>query len=150
MSESKTPSGIDRLVGQRIRWRRRELKLTQEHLGELLELTFQQVQKYEKGTNRISAGRLFELSSVLQVPVTYFYDGAEEFLPDRAQADITDASDVASTGEVMQFISALQDIADPKVRQSLLSLVRATADSLNSETESAADTAHSRKRKASK
>ncbi|MEO1027872.1 MAG: helix-turn-helix transcriptional regulator, partial [Pseudomonadota bacterium] len=72
MSENKTPSGIDRYVGQRIRWRRRELKLTQEKLGDLLELTFQQVQKYEKGTNRISAGRLFELSSVLGVPVSYF------------------------------------------------------------------------------
>lgn len=150
MSESKTPSGIDRLVGQRIRWRRRELKLTQERLGELLELTFQQVQKYEKGTNRISAGRLFELSSVLQVPVTYFYDDAEEFLPDRAQTDIADASDVASTGEVMDFISALQDIADPKVRQSLLSLVRATADSLNSETVSEPKMERPRKRKASK
>ena len=65
MSESKSPSGIDRVVGQRLRWRRRELKLTQEQLGEKLGLTFQQVQKYEKGVNRISAGRLFEVSEVL-------------------------------------------------------------------------------------
>ena len=59
MTDSKLPSGIDRVVGQRIRWRRRELKLTQERLGELLELTFQQVQKYERGANRIGAeGRM--------------------------------------------------------------------------------------------
>lgn len=135
MSENKTPSGIDRLVGQRIRWRRRELKLTQEKLGELLELTFQQVQKYEKGTNRISAGRLFELSSVLQVPVTYFYEGADEFLPKRAQMDGIDDDSVLTTQEIMEFVTALQGIGDPKVRQSLLSLVRATADSLNAETQ---------------
>ena len=80
MADSKLPSGIDRVVGQRIRWRRKELKLTQEKLGEQLGLTFQQVQKYEKGVNRISAGRLFELSTVMGVPVTYFFDGAESDL----------------------------------------------------------------------
>ena len=80
MSESKLPSKIDHLVGQRLRWRRRELRLTQEQLGEQLGLTFQQVQKYEKGVNRISAGRLYELSTVLDVPVLYFYEGAEDYL----------------------------------------------------------------------
>ena len=80
MTDSKLPSGIDRVVGQRIRWRRRELKLTQERLGELLELTFQQVQKYEKGVNRVSAGRLYEIAGVLGVPINYFFEGAEEFL----------------------------------------------------------------------
>lgn len=80
MTDSKLPSGIDRVVGQRIRWRRRELKLTQERLGELLELTFQQVQKYEKGVNRVSAGRLYEIAGVLGVPINYFFEGAEDFL----------------------------------------------------------------------
>ena len=88
MSESKLPSGIDRIVGQRLRWRRRELRLTQEKLGELLNLTFQQVQKYEKGVNRISAGRLYEISAALGVQVAYFYEGASEFLPDRDLAEI--------------------------------------------------------------
>ena len=82
MSDSKLPSGIDRVVGQRIRWRRRELKLSQEQLAELLSLTFQQVQKYEKGVNRVSAGRLFEIASVMGVNVNYFYDGAESQLED--------------------------------------------------------------------
>ncbi|WP_290491076.1 helix-turn-helix domain-containing protein, partial [Hyphomonas sp. UBA4508] len=80
MADNKLPSGIDRVVGQRIRWRRKELKLTQEKLGELLGLTFQQVQKYEKGVNRVSAGRLFEMSTAMGVPITYFFDGAETFL----------------------------------------------------------------------
>ena len=80
MSENKVPSGIDRIVGQRLRWRRRELKLTQEQLGEKLGLTFQQVQKYEKGVNRISAGRLFEMSKVLGITITYFYEGIDEMM----------------------------------------------------------------------
>ena len=75
MADSKLPSGIDRVVGQRIRWRRKELKLTQEKLGEQLGLTFQQVQKYEKGVNRISAGRLFEIARVLGVDIGFFYEG---------------------------------------------------------------------------
>ena len=80
MSDSKLPSRIDRLIGQRLRWRRKELRLTQEQLGETLGLTFQQVQKYEKGVNRISAGRLYEISSVLDIPVLYFYEGTFKYL----------------------------------------------------------------------
>ena len=78
MSENKLPNLIDKHVGRRIRWRRRELKLSQEKLGEMLGLTFQQVQKYEKGVNRISAGRLFEVGKVLDVTINYFYQGVEE------------------------------------------------------------------------
>lgn len=135
MSENKTPSGIDRYVGQRIRWRRRELKLTQEKLGELLQLTFQQVQKYEKGTNRISAGRLFELSSVLGVPVSYFYDGADKFLPDRAIVGSDPLGEGLSTREIMSFISALQSIDDAGIRKAMLDLVQSTALRLNADPE---------------
>ena len=71
MTDSKLPSGIDRVVGQRIRWRRRELKLTQERLGGILELTFEQGRKYEKGGNRVSAGRLYEIA-MLGVPISHF------------------------------------------------------------------------------
>ena len=91
MSESKIPSGIDRIVGQRLRWRRRELRLTQEQLGEKLGLTFQQVQKYEKGVNRISAGRLFEMAAVLAIPITYFYEGIEELLDSLPRSQLEDA-----------------------------------------------------------
>ena len=101
MSDSKLPSRIDRLIGQRLRWRRKELKLTQEQLGETLGLTFQQVQKYEKGVNRISAGRLYEISSVLEIPVLYFYEGAEEYLSLPASG-LAEESEAAPLQEIDQ------------------------------------------------
>ncbi|MEM7660746.1 MAG: helix-turn-helix domain-containing protein [Pseudomonadota bacterium] len=134
MSESKLPSGIDRHVGQRVRWRRRELHLTQEKLGEMLSLTFQQVQKYEKGVNRISAGRLFELAAVLGVPVNYFYDGASQYLPGRAEG-VAEAqpieSEVPTLGaDALELVTAFQSINDPALRRSLLEMVSSTARAL--------------------
>lgn len=134
MSESKLPSDIDRIVGQRVRWRRRELKLTQEKLGDLLDLTFQQVQKYEKGVNRISAGRLYEMASVLEVPVTYFYDGAEDHIHHaRSAVQEADGSSPAApviSTETMELIAAFQRIEDSALRKSILSTVRAAAQAL--------------------
>ena len=109
MADNKLPSGIDRVVGQRIRWRRKELKLTQEKLGELLGLTFQQVQKYEKGVNRVSAGRLFEMSTAMGVPITYFFDGAETFLDHQALQVAEDGEAIHApvmTGEILDLIAA--------------------------------------------
>ena len=130
MTDSKLPSGIDRVVGQRIRWRRRELKLTQERLGELLELTFQQVQKYEKGVNRVSAGRLYEIAGVLGVPISYFFEGAEEFL-DAEHAEFAEDEDEphapVMTPETLELISAFHKIEDVSLRKSLLNTVRAAA-----------------------
>ena len=130
MSESKHPSGIDRVVGQRIRWRRRELKLTQERLGELLGLTFQQVQKYEKGVNRVSAGRLYEMSSVLGVAITYFFEGAEAYLEHEAAQLAEDSENVHApvmTSEILDLIAAFQKIEDISLRKSLLATVQAAA-----------------------
>ena len=137
MSESKLPSGIDRVVGQRIRWRRRELKLSQEQLADLLNLTFQQVQKYEKGVNRVSAGRLFEIASVMGVAVNYFYDGAESELEDNRQRM---AHGVADDGprapfldsDTLDLIAAFQKIEDESLRKSLLNTVRAAASAFES------------------
>jgi len=113
-----------------VRWRRRELKLTQEKLGELLNLTFQQVQKYEKGVNRISAGRLFEIASVLGVPITYFYEGAEDFV-DHENAQLAEDGDEihapVMNSEMLELISAFQKIEDMSLRKSLLNTVRAAA-----------------------
>ncbi len=134
MTDSKLPSGIDRVVGQRIRWRRRELKLTQEHLGELLELTFQQVQKYEKGVNRVSAGRLYEIAGVLGVPISYFFEGAEDFL-EAEQAEFAEDQDEphapVMTPEMLELISAFQKIEDLSLRKSLLNTVRAAASAFD-------------------
>jgi len=134
MSESKTPSGIDRLVGQRLRWRRRELRLTQEKLGDLLNLTFQQVQKYEKGINRISAGRLYEVAAALGVPIGYFYDGASELLPDNgvrvAESRASGQAPVLSP-DTVELVTAFEEITDPAMRKTLLDTVTNTAAALN-------------------
>ena len=134
MTDSKLPSGIDRVVGQRIRWRRRDLKLTQERLGELLDLTFQQVQKYEKGVNRVSAGRLYEIAGVLGVLVSYLFDGAEEFLgAEQAEFAEDDSEPHAPvmTPEMLELISAFQKIEDISLRKSLLNTVRAAASAFD-------------------
>jgi transcriptional regulator with XRE-family HTH domain len=138
MSESKLPSGIDRVVGQRIRWRRRELKLSQEQLGELLSLTFQQVQKYEKGVNRVSAGRLFEIASVMGVNVNYFYDGAEGLLGDGRHQVADDGPEKGGPAapvldaETLDLIAAFRKIEDDSLRKSLLNTVRAAATAFES------------------
>ncbi|MFN4184581.1 MAG: helix-turn-helix domain-containing protein [Hyphomonas sp.] len=134
MSESKLPSDTDRVVGQSIRRRRRELKLTQEKLGELLGLTFQQVQKYEKGVNRVSAGRLFEVAGVLGVPVSYFFDGAEEIALREAPGLAEDYDEPLLTilsDEVLQLVEAFQKIEDVSLRSSLLATVRAAASAFD-------------------
>ena len=130
MPESKLPNKIDELVGQRIRWRRKELKWTQEQLSERLSLTFQQVQKYEKGVNRISAGRLYEMSRVLEVPVFYFFDGAEEYLslPGQFEEETSEAAPLPQIDqEAMELVSAFQKIRDEGLRKSLLATIRAAA-----------------------
>ena len=75
MTSPKAPGALDRYVGNRIRMRRLELGMSQEKLGEALGITFQQVQKYEKGTNRVSVSRLHHIAETLGVPLTYFYEG---------------------------------------------------------------------------
>jgi transcriptional regulator with XRE-family HTH domain len=135
MSENKLPNLIDKHVGRRIRWRRRELKLSQEKLGEMLGLTFQQVQKYEKGVNRISAGRLFEVGKMLDVGINYFYQGVEE-VGDLAAMGLNedgDDSDLAGMidANAIDLVTAFQSIPDPRLRKSLLDAVKAAAESFS-------------------
>ncbi len=133
MTDAKLPNMIDKHVGRRIRWRRREVKLSQEKLGDMLGLTFQQVQKYEKGVNRISAGRLFDVAKVLDVGINYFYQGAEE-VSDLVSAGLAeDGDDSALAGmidaDAIDLVTAFQSIPDPRLRKSLLEAVRASAES---------------------
>ena len=74
----KAPNPIDKHVGSRVRMRRMMLSMSQEKLGDALGLTFQQVQKYEKGTNRVGASRLQQIAQILQVPVAFFFEGASD------------------------------------------------------------------------
>lgn len=106
------------MVGQRLRDRRRALKLTQAELGELVGLSFQQVQKYEKGINRISAGRLFELAAATNVDVIYYYQGAAKLLQEaRAQdtIEMTESCAQADT-EGAKLLEAYAQIDCPEVR----------------------------------
>lgn len=132
MSENKVPSDVDRVVGMRMRHRRRDLKLTQEKLGELLGLTFQQVQKYEKGVNRVSAGRLFELAGVLGVPITYFFEGIAEMVgsPTMTVAESEPAPLLPTMDmEAIELVTAFQKIEDKELRKTLLATIQAAAAS---------------------
>ena len=131
---SRRANPVDTHVGGRVRLRRMLLGMSQEKLAEHLGLTFQQVQKYEKGINRIGASRLFELAHVLRVPVQYFYEelaiaeGGEEAL--RGFTDRPAESyilDFLNSREGLELNRAFLRVADPKVRRSILELVRALA-----------------------
>lgn len=101
--------------------------MSQERLGELLGLTFQQVQKYEKGVNRIGAGRLFEVSRILGVGIEYFYEGVNSQLAGGGFADNPSSPPVmefVSSGEGLQLSLAFMKIKDPKLRKRVLDLVK--------------------------
>ncbi|RAI34731.1 helix-turn-helix domain-containing protein, partial [Rhodoplanes roseus] len=122
---------VDRHVGGRVRMRRMMLGMSQEKLGDALSLTFQQVQKYEKGTNRIGASRLQEIATVLQVPVAFFFEGmpADGASPGRSPAaERADAADariaaVLATPEGLALVDAFGRIDDGLLRRKLVDLV---------------------------
>ncbi|MEP0521997.1 MAG: helix-turn-helix transcriptional regulator [Hyphomicrobiales bacterium] len=125
----KRPNPIDAHVGSRIRLRRMMLNMSQEKLGEQLGITFQQVQKYEKGTNRVGASRLQAIATILEVPVAFFFEDAPSVSP-IAQEGFSDAGatnyvmDFLSTNEGLQLNRAFIKIKDPKLRRSVVDLVR--------------------------
>src|SRR6202035_3179372 len=122
---SRRANPVDVHVGSRVRLRRMLLGMSQEKLGEHLGLTFQQIQKYEKGINRIGASRLFDLSRVLAVPVQFFYeelpvsDGAGGF----AEQPEGYAVEFLSSREGLELNKAFARITDPRVRRSIVELV---------------------------
>src|SRR3954466_5068150 len=101
MAAKKAPNPIDKHVGSRVRMRRMMLSMSQEKLGDALGLTFQQVQKYEKGTNRIGASRLQQISNILQVPVSFFFEGA----PNRPGHSGSGLSEAPSPAYVSDFLA---------------------------------------------
>jgi transcriptional regulator with XRE-family HTH domain len=105
--------------------------MSQERLGELLGLTFQQVQKYEKGINRIGAGRLFEVAGILGVPVSFFYEDADAGGPTSGFSEAGEPPPVMeflASGEGLQLSLAFMRIRDAKVRRRILDLVRSLAE----------------------
>jgi transcriptional regulator with XRE-family HTH domain len=126
---------IDIHVGTRVKLRRTLLGLSQEKLGEALDLTFQQIQKYERGANRIGASRLHQLSRVLDVPVSFFFDDMAE-TGDRPQPVGGGAPgqpaiepDLTARRETMELVRAYYRIPEPGVRKRLFDLIKAVASS---------------------
>ena len=125
----KQANPVDAHVGNRVRLRRMLIGMSQERLGELLGLTFQQVQKYEKGVNRIGAGRLYEIAGILGVPIGFFYDDIEGDVS-RGAAGLGAAGepppvmDFISSTEGIQLSVAFMRVKDVKVRRKVLDLIR--------------------------
>jgi transcriptional regulator with XRE-family HTH domain len=138
------PNPIDVHVGKRLRLRRTLLGMSQERLGELLGLTFQQVQKYERGVNRIGSSRLFELGQILDVPISFFFDDLPETVTgaggavsgyaiaglaeERAAFDHEDDALPLDKRETLELVRAYYRIGDPAVRKRLFELAKALAN----------------------
>jgi transcriptional regulator with XRE-family HTH domain len=128
------PNPIDVHVGQRIRLRRTLLGMSQQKLGEAIGLTFQQVQKYERGTNRVGGSRMFELARVLDVPVAYFYEEISAATATRGRQHTMGTATPPATGdtardpmtkrETLELVRAYYRITDPKVRKRLFEMTK--------------------------
>ena len=140
MTVAKKTNPIDIHVGSRVRLRRMLLSMSQEKLGNEMGLTFQQIQKYEKGTNRIGASRLYHISQILEVPVQFFFDDAP--MPAGQSKGMSEPKmenflyEFISTRDGLELIRAFVSIHDPKVRKRIVDLVR----TLSSEDVAARDT----------
>ncbi len=131
-----TPDKVDIHVGHRLRVRRSLLGLSQEKLAEAVGLTFQQVQKYERGINRISAGKLFQFSKVLDIPVGYFFDKAGEDnqdvnygLSDNTQEEFSSKDDHMQNKETIELVRSYYLIKDIKKRKEILRFIKAMTES---------------------
>ncbi|MGI9352816.1 MAG: helix-turn-helix domain-containing protein [Rhizobiaceae bacterium] len=131
--KGKKPNPIDVHVGSRVRLKRTMMGMSQEKLGESLGVTFQQVQKYEKGANRIGASRLQQISSILKTPVAFFFEDAPSYGAATSGGFAEDGGpeytiDFLATTEGMQLNRAFAKIKDPKVRRKIVDLVKSLAD----------------------
>lgn len=126
MNDERAANAVDRRVGQRVRARRLEIGMSQERLAELLGVTFQQVQKYEKGVNRIAVSRLWDIASALELPVARFFDGAGGAGGARGVAESRQeyVDDALATPEGAQLLSLFASIKSPKLRRKVVELVR--------------------------
>ena len=124
---------VDVYVGARMKQRRIERKMSQEKLGNLLNLTFQQVQKYERGANRVGASRLFELSQALQVPVNYFFDDMPSHVGDAQAPMPTEApgfteGSVLSRSETLRLVTNYYNISSDAQRRTIYEMIKGLAD----------------------
>lgn len=131
LHSSSNPDPVDIHVGGRVRLRRTLLSMSQEKLASALGITFQQVQKYENGTNRVGASRLFHIAKVLKVPVSFFFEGYNNMSDDSAQVAETqegiEASDMLNKKETVDLVRAYYTIEDPIVRKKFLEMIKTFA-----------------------
>jgi transcriptional regulator with XRE-family HTH domain len=128
---TKAPNPVDKYVGSRVRMRRIMLGMSQEKLGEALGLTFQQVQKYEKGTNRVGASRIQQIAEILQVPVSFLFEGGPSGAASAGGFNEGPSpsyvSDFLATSEGLALTRAFTRISDAKLRRSIVELVEQIA-----------------------
>ena len=124
-TSNKSANKTDKLVGRNIRIHRLVRGLTQESLGEQLGVTFQQIQKYEKGTNRVGSGRLYQIATIFEVPVTTFFEGGDAPMTLKKASPFDLLSDPVS----LRLVQAFAEISDPKARRAMLALVESMSSS---------------------
>lgn len=133
MVKSK-PEPVDVHVGSRVRLRRTLLGMSQDKLGKALKLTFQQIQKYERGANRIGSSRLYQLSQILDVPVSFFFDDMPAEVTGKATGMAEDGKQTfevsqLSRRETLELVRAYYKIKDPSVRKKLFEMVKCLGNS---------------------
>lgn len=132
--KEKTPNPVDVHVGARVKLRRMMAGMSQERLGEHLGLTFQQIQKYEKGANRIGASRLYAIAHILETPIQFFFEEMPSGAPSAdAEDDGFSVSGFVATNEGLELNLAFARIRDPATRRHLADLVRSVADGVASD-----------------
>lgn len=138
MKTKGTPNEMDVHVGQRIKVRRSLLGYSQEKLAEAVGITFQQIQKYERGTNRVSAGRLFELSKVLSVPVNFFFDQFEQSKGAQISPGMADNDqegfqhdDIMTRKETTDLLRVYYSVKDENARKDIMKFIKSMADRLS-------------------
>jgi transcriptional regulator with XRE-family HTH domain len=142
MASKGFPNPVDVHVGTRVRLRRTLLGLSQEKLGEAIGLTFQQVQKYERGANRVGSSRLYDLSRVLDVPIAYFFDEMPNGVQDKSPSRLMGLAhppaveyepDPMAKRETLELVRAYYRITEPSVRKRLFDLIKSIARGLKDE-----------------
>ena len=131
MIAKKVPNPIDKHVGSRVRMRRMMLSMSQEKLGDALDLTFQQVQKYEKGTNRIGASRLQHISQILKVPVSFFFEGAPNMPGHAGMGEAPSPAyvyDFLATSDGLSLTKSFIKFKSSKLRRRIVELVEQMAE----------------------
>ncbi len=133
----ENPDPVDIHVGARLRLRRNLLGMSQDQLGKASGLTFQQIQKYERGINRMGASRLFQMGQILKVPVTYFFDDMSQLVgenmglaenPQAVLEDVGGARNLLNRRETLELIRAYYRITDPRQRRKIYELIKAMSD----------------------